>query len=96
MTLTEASEVAEILARTFREVHINGSEAHPTIHAKGHHIIPLHPGCPHKVKLIAKNLTAIIKGGHLASGSAGMEVRYGSVEFCQRCEAVFSTTPYVR
>ena len=96
MTLTEAGEVAEMLASTFREVHINGSEAHPIVHASGHHIIPFSPGCPHTIHLLAKNITAIIVGGYLTSGPQGKEVRYGSVEFCQRCEAVFSTAPYVR
>ena len=85
-----------MLAGVFREVHINGSEAHPVVHAKDHFILPFSPGCPHKVHLLAKNITAIIAGGHLTSGPAGKEVRYGSIEFCQRCECVFSTTPCVR
>jgi len=96
LTLKEAHEIETLLSRVFREVHVNGTEQKPAVIARDHFIIPLSPGCPHKVKLLAKNITAIITGGYLTSGPVGKEVRYGTVEFCQRCEAVFATTAYVR
>lgn len=92
MTHQDAEESAAILARSFSEtgiVTLEGRE--PFVFARKQNKLALSPKCPHAIRITAKNVyVAVTKEGYLTGGQRAEPMLAAKVEYCQRCEVVFS------
>lgn len=91
MVLTEAREVELILARSFSETRVVEEAKEPYVIARKQNKLALSPKCPHTIRITAKNVyVAVTKEGYLTGGQRAEPTLASKVEYCQRCEVVFS------